>query len=671
MFSPLALLIACPVPQDPPRLPTVVVEGRGDDLVGIANSASEGATSGEELRRRPLLRPAEVLETVPGVVVTQHSGAGKSNQLFARGFSLDHGTDLATSLFGMPLNLPSHGHGQGYTDLNLLIPELIESVRWRLGPYDVRDGDFASAGAVDIDYVRTLPSGLFKVEAGSFGYARTVLADSNHVAGGDLLYAVELHHADGPFTTAEDYQQRNGYVSWSTPEFRLALFRHDADWTATDQIPQRAVRAGQLGRFDTLDPTDGGETSQYGGVAEWTPPIADGSAKLLGYGFGYELGLWSNFTYAQIDPVHGDQFEQRDARTTFGVEGSRTWNRTLGGLEGEFTLGAEARHDRIHNGLYASAQRARRSTVRRDTIGQTALAVFGEGNLQWTPWLRSSLGIRGDHYVFDVDDQLPANSGRADDGIVSTKAGVAIGPWAATELYANYGTGFHSNDARGVLTQDDPATATADDAEPVPALVRSRGAEIGLRTTAIGGLQTTVALWTLEADSELLFVGDAGTTEPSRASRRYGLEIANHWRPRAWLDFDCDLSLARARFADADPAGDEIPGAVPVTLSAGFAADWSESLSTGLRIRHLGRRPLIEDGSVQSATTTTVNARVQWRLDDRREFALDVLNLLDAKDNDIEYFYTSQLPGESQPQNDVHFHPVEPFALHLSFTARF
>lgn len=667
---PLLSLLAL-FPQDPPPLPTIVVEGRAEDLVGTASAASEGAAGREDLRRRPVLRPAELLEAVPGVVVTQHSGAGKSNQLFARGFNLDHGTDLATSLFGVPMNLPSHGHGQGYTDLNPLIPELVDAVRWRLGPYDVRDGDFASAGAIDIDYVRRLERSFVKVEAGSYGHTRALIADSRRVGDGDLLLALELQHDDGRFTVDQDYAKRNGYASWSTDELRLAAFAHAADWTATDQIPRRAVRSGQLGRFDSLDPTAGGSTSWHGGIVDWTPRVADGALSLRAFAFRYELDLFSNFTYALSDPVNGDQIEQRDARTTFGFTAERAWDLSASGIADAIVLGAEFRGDDITNGLHASAARRRLSTVRNDDIRQHAVAAYGELRLSPAAWLRSQVGVRGDVYWFDVESDNAANSGRADDAIASGKAGVAVGPWWSTELYANAGTGFHSNDARGVLLRDDPTTAAAGDGVAVDALVRSRGAELGVRTTAVPGLQTTLALWGLELDSELVFVGDAGATEPNRGSRRIGIEFANHWRPVDWLALDCDVTAARARFRGDDPAGDRVPGSVPLTIVGGVGIDWTDRFSTGLRVRHVGNRPLIEDGSVRSSSSTLVSARTSFRLDARCEFTLDLLNLLDRDDNDIEYFYSSQLPGEPGPVDDVHFHPFEPFTVRFGFTAYF
>ncbi|MBK8097232.1 MAG: TonB-dependent receptor [Planctomycetes bacterium] len=657
--------------QEPTRLSPVVVEGRGDSLVGEAKSASEGRVGQDELARRPLQRQAEVLETIPGIIATQHSGGGNSNQLFARGFNLDHGTDLATTVNGAPINLPSHGHGQGYTDLNFLIPELIDSVRWRLGPYDVRDGDFASAGAVDIDYVRRLDRGLQKVEFGSYDRLRSLTAVGARVGDGDLVLALDLRHDDGRFEVEQDFDAVVGHASYAVGELLLTIGGYDGNWTATDQIPRRAVAGGALSRFGSLDPTDGGSSSRFGATAAWEHAVDDGELRLCGHAFASELDLWSNFTYALDDPIGGDQFEQRDARVTLGLDAVRDWRFDAGGLDVTATLGAELRHDRIRNGLHGSQGRVRTSTVRSDAIGVTAIGAFAEGSVQWNDWLRTTAGVRGDVQLFEVDSDLAANSGREADGIVSPKAGLVLGPWSETEIYVNGGTGFHSNDARGVLLRDDPSTPVAGDGSPVDPLVRSRGAEIGIRTTALPGLQSTVSMWALEVDSELLFVGDAGTSEASRASRRHGLEFANWYAVNDWLTFDADLALARSRFRDHAPEGRHIPGAIPVTLAAGVAAEFGQGWSAALRVRHFGKRPLLEDASVRSSSTTLWNARLGWQIDEQKELALDVLNLFDAEASDIEYFYESQLPGEAGPVGDVHFHPVEPFSLRLAFTVRF
>ncbi|MFK7742189.1 MAG: TonB-dependent receptor [Planctomycetota bacterium] len=678
--------------QAPSTSPTVspqaaiIVQGRADDLVGLAGRASEGIVGQTELLQRPLLRAGEVLETVPGVIVTQHSAPGKSNQQFARGVNLDHGTDLRTTLFGIPLNMPSHGHGQGYTDLGPLIPELIDTVRYRLGPYDVRDGDFASVGAIDIDYQRSLPRGFFQVTGGSYDYARTVVADSTPLGDGNLLAALELQSYDGPFEVDQDYRKRNAYLAWSNDTLRLQAFAYEGSWTATDQIPQRAVADGSLGRFASLDPTSGGRTRWFGVSAEWQDRggngVGEGGSEAVDtyrvYAQHYDFDLFSNFTYFLEDPTRGDQIEQRDRRISYGgsyaSEQQLTLGAGLGAIPGELQYGFDLRGDRIENGLFRSQRRQRTGSVRRDEIRQHRIAAYANLALEPSEWFRGYIGGRVDHYWFDVDSDRQSNSGTRDDGIVSGKAGVAFGPSGDTEVYANFGTGFHSNDARGVLQRDDPATAAPNDGSPVTPLVQSTGAELGVRTSAVAGLQSSLSLWALDLDQELVFVGDAGTTEPTRASRRYGIEWANHYRPLSWLTFDADLTWARGRYrsrSEDGSGGNRIPGAVPLTLSAGAVVDWSEAFSTAVRVRHFDGRPLTEDGSITSSSTTLVNARASFALDDSRTLQLDVLNLLDREASDIEYFYGSQLAGEANAVDDIHFHPAEPLSLRLTFVARF
>jgi hypothetical protein len=687
MRVPLLFLCLVPVPaQDttptsrPTRIEKVTVEGREGSLIGTAASAGEGVVSGLELGRRPLLRPGEVLETVPGLIATQHSGAGKANQFFLRGFNLDHGTDLRTTFLGLPMNLPSHGHGQGYTDLQLVIPELIESVSFRKGPYQARDGDFGSAGSADIEYRRRLDEGLVRFEAGSFRHARSLVAGSVAAGQGDLLLGVELMHRDGPWVNPDDYDRWNGVVRWTTGDERegltLSLLGYDASWTATDQVAARAVEQGKITRFGTLDETSGGETSRYALLADWHAQDERSATRATAYASYYDLDLFSNFTYALADPMNGDQFEQTDHRLVLGFDLSRTWYGSLLEGETESTLGLQLRHDAIDNGLFSTSARRRLATTRRDEIGETALAAWVENRARWSPWLRTTLGLRGDAYRFEVDSDLPANSGTDWTGLLSPRGAIVLGPWASTELYLNGGLGFHSNDARGVLLRDDPTTSTPDDGTPVPGLVRTRGAEVGLRTTVLPGLQSTLSAWLLDSDSELVFVGDAGNTEPSRASRRQGLEWANDYELAPGLTFDLDLALSRARFTEDAPEGDHVPNAVETVLASGLSWRSQGGLEAALRVRHFGPRDLIEDGSVRSSSTTLWTARLGYAFNEQASLTLDVFNLFDAEGNDIEYYYSSRLPGEPPGPdgggyNDIHFHPVEPLSLQIAFTARF
>jgi outer membrane receptor protein involved in Fe transport len=659
--------------------PETVVVGRANDLVGIADAASAGEVGRAQIERRPLLRPGELLETVPGIVITQHSGAGKGNQFFLRGFNLDHGTDLSIRANGVPLNLRSHGHGQGYTDLNPLIPELVESVRFRKGPYFADAGDFSSAGNVAIDYADDLPRGFVLVERGRFDFQRTVAADDFAVGDGRLLLGLELLHHDGPWENEDDYEKISGVTRWSSGSrergARATLELYDADWTATDHVAKRAVDTGVIGRFGTLDPTSGGESSRQSLSAEVWERDASSHSTLSAYAYRYDLDLFSNFTYFLANPVDGDQILQRDERFVVGLEGAHGFDGDLAGTPSTTLLGFQAQSDWIDNGLFESTQRTVTGTVRDDEIVEASLGVYAEHTLFWNDWLRSVAGLRADHYRFDVDSDLAVNSGRENDTLASPKLGLVFGPFASTEIYVNGGFGFHSNDARGTTLVDDPTTPAPLDGLAVDPLVRQKGVEVGVRTTALEGLQSTLSVWYLESDSELLFVGDAGNTEPSGATQRYGVEWTNYYELEEWLALDFDAAASDARFTDSGP-DEHVPGAIDTVLAMGLSTQTQDGHFAALRGRYFGPRDLIEDGSVQSSSSFLVNAHFGYRVDERWQVRLSVFNLFDRDVNDIEYYYPSLLAGEAPGPDDggyddIHFHPAEPFALRLGVTATF
>ena len=671
---PIALCPAVAHTQEATTLPPVEVVGKYDDATGLWDAASQGAITREGIARRPLLRPGEVLEGVPGMIVTQHSGDGKANQYFLRGYNLDHGTDFATWVAGMPVNMPTHAHGQGYTDLGFLIPELISGVRFGKGPYFAEDGDFSSVGTARIGYANRLPSSIATVTAGSFDYARALLAGSPVLGPGNLLYALEYQTADGPWDVPSNFGKYNGvlrYVqSGADWDFNVTGMAYRADWTATDQIARRAVDQGLIGRFGSLDPSAGGSSRRYSLSTEWRRSRDGVTDTAAAYAIRSRLNLFSNFTYFLDDPVNGDQFEQAEERTVFGAHGSRAWATSWDGRSMVNTLGLQARRDRIDPvALYATAGRERLSTTREDRVTQSSVAPYVSNAIEWTPWLRSLAGLRADFYRFDVDADIPENAGDRSDSIVSPKLSLVFGPWAQTEYFANFGRGFHSNDARGTTITVDPKTG--DPARQVDPLVRTTGYEIGARTQAVRGLLASVALWRLDQDSELLFVGDAGTTEASRPSRRTGVELLLQYVPLRWLAFDATAAFTRARFDDDDPAGDYIPGAPDRIASAGVTVDGLNGWFGALRWRYFGPRPLIEDGSVRSSSTSLVNGRVGYVVNRQIRVFLDVFNLFDREADDIAYFYTSQLRNEAAPVDDIHFHPVERRAFRVSVTASF
>ena len=654
-------------------LSTVTVQSSRNSVLGDAGTASEGVVTQQQLEARTVYRAGEVLEATPGLIVSQHSGEGKANQYYLRGFNLDHGTDLRTTIDGMLVNQRSHGHGQGWTDVNFLIPELARLLDYRKGPFYATEGDFSSAGAVSVKYANTLKTGIASVGLGQNGYARTLLADSPQWGNGHLLYALELFHNDGPFVVGDNYQKRNAVLRYSQGNegngFNVSLMAYEAKWHSTDQIPKRAVDGGTLGRFDAVDQTDGGQSSRYSLSGEWRQSIGNTSTQVNAYVVKNRLALFSNFTYFLDDPVNGDQFAQPDERVTTGLNASRTWAGTWQGKSSDTTVGLQFQNDNIQNELYSSVARQRLGTTRSDRIVETSLGVYVENKTQWTDKFRTMAGLRADTYQFKVDSDNPANSGASTAAKFSPKLNLVFGPWNKTEFYAGAGDGFHSNDARGATLAVDPKTGAP--AARVSPLAGSHGLEIGVRSEAIAGLQSSLSVYQLDFDSELIFVGDAGTTQAGRPSRRIGFEFSNYYKPNKWLTVDADVSFARARFRDFDLGGDRIPGAVEGVASLAVAVDQLGPYFGALQLRYFGPRPLIEDNSVRSQGTLTLNGRIGYRFNRKLKVELEGFNLSNRQDSAVDYFYASQLRGEAAAVNDVHFHPIESRSFRVTLTANF
>jgi hypothetical protein len=638
-------------------------------------AASEQVISGQELNSRPASRVGELLEAAPGLIVTQHSGEGKANQYFLRGFNLDHGTDLAIRVDSMPINMPTHGHGQGYADINFLIPELVQSVNIRKGPYFADQGDFASAGAVGIDYITKLPKNIAEITFGSFGYQRALAAGSTAVGDGTMLAAFEANRYNGPWDVPDNVRKLNGVLRYSqgtaTDGFTLSAMAYSNGWNSTDQVAQRAIDQGLIGRLGSLDPTDGGTSSRFSLSSNLAQSSAYGQSKVSTYVIRSSLNLFNNFTYFLDDPVNGDQFSQTDRRTVYGFDASHAFDVRFAGIETQTRIGLQTRGDDIQIGLLKTLQREVLSTVREDGVREGNIGLWADTTARWTDWLRTTVGIREDYFAGRVVSDTPQNSGNAQASMTSPKAGIVLGPWYKTEFYGNAGYGLHSNDIRGTTITVDPNDKMTP-LDRVPLLVRSKGAEIGIRTKAIEGLTSSLAVFVLDFDSELLFVGDAGTTEPSRPSRRVGVEWTNAYKVLPWMTLDFDLAYTHARFSNFDPVGDFIPGAPAWVASGGVTFGGDSGWFGALRARYFGPRPLIEDDSVRSQQSLIFNARAGYKFDNSLRLQLDVLNLFNAQTNQIEYYYLSRLPGEPiGGVADRHIHPAEPLAVRLTLAARF
>ena len=608
------------------------------------------------------------------MIITQHSGDGKANQYFVRGFNLDHGTDFSIFMDGQPVNFVTHAHGQGYADLNPIIPELVEQLDYWKGPFFGQLGDLSTAGAARFNFFDMLPQGIASVTVGEHNYYRGLLADTIDLSGptdlkgglsngrSGLTYAFEYTYYDGPWDMESNSERINGFLKYfkesGQDTFSLTAMGYTGEWDSTDQIPKRLIKDGTLDRFDNLDDTLGGESTRYSLMGSWDREHANGRTHADFYVGYYDLDLFSNFTYFLSDPVDGDQFEQKDKRWFIGGEVRREWEL---GNKNTFTLGLQTRNDFLDDiGLYNTKDHERIGIVREDDVKVSTVGIYATGEYHVNDWFRLQPSLRADAFHFDVNASSdPTNSGTDTDAIVSPKLSLIFGPWDDTEFYLNGGYGFHSNDARGV-------NLAVDGADP---LVRTWGTEAGVRSEIFENFVSTLAVFYLHSDSELLYVGDAGASEPGPATVRYGVEWATYWQPTEWLKIDNEVTLAHGELQDVG-SDDEIPGSVPFTLSSGITVGKREGFFGTLRARYFSPRPLIEDGSEESRASLQVNTRIGYRKNDW-EISLDCLNLLDRDDNDIEYFYESQLQTELFPVNDIHLHPSEPRTFRVSFTKRF
>jgi outer membrane receptor protein involved in Fe transport len=681
--------------------------------------ASQMTVSGADLNARPVTRPGEIVEATPGLIVTQHSGEGKANQYFLRGYNLDHGTDLAVTVDDMPINMRTHAHGQGYSDLNFLMPEIVNSLEIRKGPYFADVGDFGSVGALNIGLSDSTPKKTASLTVGSFGYQRLFGMASTPAGDGNLFFAGELSHYDGPWQNPDDARKVNGMVRYSQGSADNGLtvtgMAYANKWNSTDQVPLRAITSGELDRFGEIDPTDGGNANRFSLSARMAKSDDAGWWKANFYAVRSTLDLYNNFTWFLNDPVNGDQFHQHDGRTMVGGNASRTLQGTLGGVRTETTLGIQTRYDDIDLGLTNTFQRTFLSNIRSDRVGESSIGVYAENTLYWTDWLRTTLGWRGDYYDGKVDSIFDANnSGHTKAAIGSPKFRMVLGPFNKTELFFGAGMGFHSNDARGATITESPIDRTINPTEPTmklgasPLLVRTRGAEAGVRTRMVPGLDSSVSLFILDQASELLFSGDAGDTAASHPSERYGVEWTNRYRPVSWLDLDADLAVTHARFMGFDEAqaqtfaslatspqaqignapGDFIPNAPAVVASAGITLGKPTGWFATLRWRYLGPSPLTEDGAFRAPPTSIFNGRLGYRFDNGWRIQVDALNLFNTKTNQINYAYGSLLPTDALFKQcfpvqvalaavcqagviDYILHPAEPLAIRVSLIAVF
>ncbi|QRK07620.1 TonB-dependent receptor [Archangium violaceum] len=678
--APAASEQAVAEPEAPASMQTTVTARRP------FTAASSSTVRDQDFLLRPRPRPADILQVVPGLYTVQHAGGGKANQYFLRGFDADHGTDVALFVDGVPVNMVSHGHGQGYADLNWIIPELIERVEVRKGPYFAQDGDFATAGAVNLVTRRNFESSQLTLGGGSFDTWRGMFIAAPDVEGWSPVVAGQVYGTNGPFLNPERLERYSLFTKVTRDlsarsSLSLAITSYGSGWNASGQIPLRAVNAGLMDRFGSVNDAEGGNSQRHSAYATWrTLTRDDGEVNIMAYGVQYRLNLYSDFTFFSRDPVNGDMIEQNDRRTVLGFNASYRFRRQWAGITFDTLVGTQLRSDSIENGLSYDKARERLETVVDASIRESSLGVYAQEDIVFTPWLRAVLGLRADSFGFDVNDHREdlssldtKTSGVRQASLLSPKASLVVSPLPSTELYVNFGDGFHSNDARGVVRQPDPVTP----------LTKARGYELGARTRLFDRLDLAGSVFRLDLDSELVWVGDEGSTEARGATRRQGLEAEARLKVLPWLFADADATFTRATYVQNAGNGDAVALAPTLILSGGVSARHPIGIYGRLGVLHLGDRPATEDGLLTAEGFTRVDATLGYR-GSFYEVNLSVQNLLDTVWREAQFANVSRLPSETSPSScpvgtrpageadafegceDVHFTPGAPFNAQAS-----
>lgn len=664
------------------------VQRKEKDLIGTTGSASQGEISQAQLEYRPISRNGELMEVIPGALANQHSGSGKANQYFLRGFNLDHGTDFTTYIDGIPMNMPTHAHGQGYMDINSVIPELVKKIEYGKGPYYAEVGDFSSAGYSKIFSMDKLPEAILKFTGGEFGYYRTLAANSSKVGSGDLLYAGEFNFYNGVWQQPEDSKKFNGMLRYTLDQGDWGLSVNGKvytnGWTATNQIPQALIDNGTLGLYGTMDRSDGGKTNRYSFSTDLWNKSDNWKNNANIYALYYDVNLFSNNTGYVDNGINGDQLHQFEHRVQTGSNIEHTRYNKLLGFDMDNTLGIQFRHDEIMGlGLDHTVSRQYLSTVSNSSVSETTGGVYLKNQTYWHEKVRTITGLRGDFInnvvvVHDTAMHNPnvnsANSGNQGQAMVSPKLSLIIGPWFNTEYFINTGFGYHSNDARGTTLQLDPNTGTTLDSNStrISPMAQSRGIETGIRSNFIKDLNSTLAFWWLESNQELVFTGDAGTTQVKGKSHRYGVEITNYYKPTHWLTLDADFALTSARYVTT-PVGETnnyIPNSVGRVISTGATLVAPNGLFSTIRLRHFSDMPLDSSGTFWSGSTSVVNLGAGYK-QKKYKLEIDLFNIFNSTANDIAYAYQYAYPAGTSSQTGIMKHPVEPSMVRATVTINF
>ncbi|MGV3589127.1 MAG: TonB-dependent receptor [Adhaeribacter sp.] len=663
-----------------PTLVTSQLETGSLQLAEIAVSASQlepvNIISAVDVQLRPIQNSQEILRLIPGLFIAQHAGGGKAEQIFLRGFDIDHGTDINLTADGMPVNMVSHAHGQGYSDLHFLIPETIQNVDFGKGPYRADKGNFGTAGYADFRTRSALEKNSLKLEAGRFSNYRAVgmfnlLGAAARQNGQNAYLATEYLFSNGYFKSPQGLNRLNLFSRYQGV-FRnntilngsLSAFR--SNWDASGQIPERAVADGTITRFGAIDDTEGGQTARYNANLSLYKTFTDGSyLKNQVYFVKYDFELYSNFTFFLNDPVNGDQIRQKEKRQIYGYQGTYQKEATFLDRPLRHEVGIGLRYDDI-NGSELSRTRNRKTTLSEVQKGNTQeLNTFAYLNQTWevSPRFSVNAALRFDRLFFDYTSLLEADANqmtqRSAASRVSPKLNFTYAVTPALQLYLSSGMGYHSNDSRVAVK-----TVRKE------ALPAARGADLGLKFKPVAQLYVNAALWFLDLDQEFVYVGDEGIVEPSGRTRRYGLDLSARYQVNKHLFLDTDLNLARPRARDEASGNNFIPLAPAITSTGGLSYQTSQGLKANLRYRYLGHRPANEDNSLTAEGYFLADAVVSYTLKNL-EFRLSGENLFNSNWKEAQFETESRLRNETEPVSEIHFTPGTPFFVKAGVTFSF
>jgi outer membrane cobalamin receptor len=680
----------------PDTLTEVTVTASRLNLLGTATTASQGSVTEQELDLRPAYRVGQLLESVPGLVVTVHSGEGKANQYLARGFNLDHGTDIANFVDDMPVNRPTNTHGQGYSDLNFIVPELANGLDYTKGPYYAPVGDFGSVASTHLHLANDIPTQV-SLAAGTLGVYNVFAGGTDHLTDSDRIVGGAYYgHVDGPFTHPDDFEKIAGVLRYSHGTDQdgysaTALYFHGQGNMTTDQ-PLRAVQEGLIDRFGTLDPSDGNFSERHSLSVHYATSADAWRFRSSAYYIASRMILWNDFTHYLNDPVNGDQEQQNETRTSSGGQVAAVFDQTFGAIENDLEIGLQLRDDsayvdRLHTRFrqpldYCSVVQvsgpalqvaAPGGVCNADQVHLLDLGPYVDATTHWLQWLRTVLGVREEYYRASDHSLTSGFQGITDETLLQPKGSVIFGPFARTELYLSAGRGFHSDDVRGVFGTV-PLEGVPGAAGSTPLLAPTQGMEFGIRSDLVPNLSTQLAVFQQDFNSELTYDADAGQDTASAPSRRRGIELSGQYRPRPWIEFNTDLAFARARYRGDLAAfsldGPWIANAPSFIGSFGVLMNNLGPWFGGLQWRRLGPYP-ISDGNrfPEDSGYSEFNLDMGYKFSSSLKLQLSLYNLFNAHANASAYYYTSRLHNEPPDGMDgIQVHPLEPFSGVLKIT---